>query len=303
MKKNILALGISALAIAVALASCDKPFVYTPGEPEDVSKTYVGALISGARNIEAAGEDIEVAFLRNSTSGALEVTLFLEDTTNIFSLASSTITFADGDSIAKATVKYDYANLVKDVTYNIVVGVASEELISEYVPANFPLAIIKAWQNLGLAQFYDGWFVGGPFEKTLLKSPDGSDTYRLVDPWTEEEVNAAMDGVNWDEGDLEYVSPFPYLEFSIDEKGNVKYDNVINLGFLGFGMTLHFLHPSMRKDAASEALNIMADEKVAQFCWYPVLRYSSAGYSWWGQTAYAWISFPGGPDLEEWLAE
>lgn len=289
MKKNFIALAVSACAIAIALASCEEAFVYVPGEAQDASKTYVGAVISTARSIEAAGADIEVPFVRNSKEGALEVNLYLEDTTGIFTLANPTITFADGDSIATAKVTYDYADLEMDVTYNINVGIASEELISEYVPSVFPLAVIKAWQNLGIAQFYDDWWVGGPFEKTLLKSPDGTETYRLMNPWSAEEV---------EEGGLEPGEGIAYLEFKIDADGLITYGPKVDLGFTYGGRTCHNWFPTAVGDADSVADNVMVAENVAQFVWYPVMN---QGKSWWGVSAVAYISFPGGPDLVELL--
>lgn len=289
MKKNFIALAVSACAIAIALASCEEPFVYVPGEAQDASKTYVGAVISTARSIEAAGADIEVPFVRNSKEGALEVNLYLEDTTGIFTLANPTITFADGDSIATAKVSYDYADLEMDVTYNINVGIASEELISEYIPSVFPLAVIKAWQNLGIAQFYDDWWVGGPFEKTLLKSPDGTETYRLMNPWTAEEVEAG--GLTPGEG-------IAYLEFKIDADGLITYGPKLDLGFTYGGRTCHNWFPTAVGDADSVADNAMVAENVAQFVWYPVMN---QGKTWWGVSAVAYLSFPGGPDLVELL--
>ena len=289
MKKNFIALAVSACAIAIALASCEEAFVYVPGEAQDTSKTYVGAVISTARSIEAAGADIEVPFVRNSKEGALEVNLYLEDTTGIFTLANPTITFADGDSIATAKVIYDYADLEMDVTYNINVGIASEELISEYIPSVFPLAVIKAWQNLGIAQFYDDWWVGGPFEKTLLKSPDGTETYRLMNPWSAEEVEA---------GGLEPGEGIAYLEFKIDADGLITYGPKVDLGFTYGGRTCHNWFPTAVGDADSVADNAMVTENVAQFVWYPVMN---QGKTWWGVSAVAYLSFPGGPDLVELL--
>lgn len=289
MKKNFIALAVSACAIAIALASCEEAFVYVPGEAQDTSKTYVGAVISTARSIEAAGADIEVPFVRNGKEGALEVNLFLEDTTGIFTLANPTITFADGDSIATAKVTYDYADLEMDVTYNINVGIASEELISEYIPSVFPLAVIKAWQNLGIAQFYDDWWVGGPFEKTLLKSPDGTETYRLMNPWSAEEV---------EEAELEPGEGIAYLEFKIDADGLITYGPKVDLGFKYGGRTCHNWFPTAVGDADSVADNAMVTENVAKFVWYPVMN---QGKTWWGVSAEAYISFPGGPDLVDFL--
>lgn len=294
MKRINIFNAIPVIALAVAFVSCEKQFQYTPAPAESVSKTYVGADVNANRNVEAGGEDLQVSFVRNTTSGALEVNLFLEDTTGIFTLKTPTITFADGDSLASALVSYDYADLVMDVRYDITVGVADTDLVSQYLPANASISCIKAWENLGTAQFYDDWWLGFVCEKTLLKSPDGSLTYRLVEPWSEDEVTDAG---------LDFVSQLPYLEFAVDDEGIITYARRLDMGFTFSGMTCHMLHPSARNDAESAAKNLMVMPNVAQFTWYPILDYNpeTGGFRWWGTTGVAYISFPGGPDLVELL--
>ena len=295
MKKNIISRVILASAFALALVSCSQEFKYEPAKADDFSKsTYVGADVNAKRSYEVSGDDIFVPFLRNTTEGTLEVTLEMTDTSGIFKLDTPTITFADGDSLASAKVSYNYADLVMDVVYYFNIEVTNEDLLSSFVPATFPVSCIKAWENLGTAQFYDQWWVEGPFEKTLLKSPDGSENYRLVEPWNEEEVTDAG---------LAFVSQVPYLEFSVDDEGIITYAKRLDMGFKFSGMTCHMLHPTARKDAESAAKNCMVMANVAQFCWYPIVNYDpeSGSFSWWGETAYAWISFPGGPDLAELL--
>lgn len=292
MKSNLYSKAIVALFIGLAFAACTKTYEYVPAEPEDASKTYVGADITAARSIEADGTALEIPFVRNTTTGDLEVSVVLDDPSGLFSLASQTIKFANGEKTASAKISYSYDALVSETIYNISVALASAEYASEYRPVAFPVACKKAWQNLGIAQFYDGWWVGGPFEKTLLKAPDGSETYRLVNPWDQKAV---------EEGGLTFVSEIPYLEFSVDADGIITYDEVLNMGFTFQGYTCHMLHPSKRKDAESAAENVMLMDKLAQFCWYPVMDYDEDGYRWWGKTAYAYLSFPGGPDLNELL--
>lgn len=292
MKKNIISKVILASAFALALVSCSQEFKYEPAAAEDLSKsTYVGADINAARYLEIAGEDIAISFVRNNKEGALDVNLAIEDTSNIFSLKSPTITFADGDSATTAYVKYDYDKLDMKYTYGFTVSITDKDVISSYMPSTFPLTCIKAWQNLGIAQFYDQWWLDALCEKTLLKSPDGSDTYRLVEPWNEEEVAET--------GYLTFTEQMPYLEFSVDSKGNITYGPKIDLGFTFNGKTCHNWYPGLVGSMAADATkNVMVMDKVAQFCWIPLMN---SGASWWGQTAYAWISFPGGPDLAELL--
>ena len=282
---NQLSKAIPAFIIGLSLLACTKEFVYTPAEPEDATKTYVGADPTAPRSLDVDGADIIVPFLRNNASGDLEVPVVVNDPSGLFKLSKSTIKFANGSKTANAVVSYSYDALVPETVYNITVEIA-DDYASKYSIATFPIACKKAWQNLGTAQFYDDWWVGGPFEKTLLKSPDGTETYRLMNPWTAEEVAA---------GGLEPGDGIPYLEFFIDEKGLITYGPKLNLGFYYGGRTCHNWFPTAVGDPDSVAANCMVMDKVAQFTWYPVMN---EGKSWWGISAVAYISFPGGPDLK-----
>lgn len=282
---------IPALVVALTMVACSEGYQYTPADPEP-SKTFVSADLTAPRNLDVDGSNILVPFVRTSADGDLTVNLYLDDPSGLFSLVNSSLTFASGETTANAEVAYSYDALDATSTYTFDVGVSSAENLSEYRPAALPISCKKAWQNLGICQFYDDWWVGGPFEKVLLKAPDGSETYRLMNPWTEEEVTA---------GGLDFVKPYPYLEFYVDDEGVITYAERLDMGFNYSGMTCHMLHPSARGDAESAAENAMIMEGVAQFCWYPILDYNDGSFRWWGVTSYAYISFPGGPDLAELL--
>lgn len=271
----------------LALAACADKAEYTPAPQEDSSKTYVRVDDSAPRSLDVDGADIVVPLIRNNASGALDVTVALEDTSSLFTLNSATVSFADGETTANAVVSYSYDSLDPAATYSIAVSITSEGITSEYAPIALPMQCKKAWQNLGMAQFYDDWWVGGPFEKQLLKAPDGTETYRLVNPWDQATVV---------ENGFEFVSELPYIEFYVAEDGSITYED-ITLGFTFSGMSCHMWHPATMGDADGVALNVLSDN-VATFYWYPVL---AEGASWWGTAAYAFISFPGGPDLSELL--
>ena len=283
---------IPAFAIALAFVACSKTDVYTPAEREDDSKVVVFADLTAPRSLEVDGTDIQVPLVRTAGAGDLEVSVTLDDASGIFSLKNPTVKFANGETKAYATVSYSYDALVPDTQYGFAVRVTSEEYTSEYRPKAAPVTCVKAWQNLGQAQFYDDWWIGGPYEKTLLKSPDGSEKYRLVDPWEKSVLEK--------EG-FEYNGGLPYLEFSIEEDGSITYNHLINLGFVYSGMTCHFLHPAEEEDDEAVAKNKMVMDGLAQFCWYPILDYSNGSFRWWGKTSVAYISFPGGPDLRKLL--
>ena len=280
--------------LSLAFVACVNEEEYVPAPQEDATKTIVRADETAPRTLDIDGSDIQVPFVRNNTSGSLDVNVVLEDASGIFSLASTTVSFADGAATAYAVVSYSYDALDPAAVYDLSVRITSEEYTSQYAAVAFPMSCKKAWQNLGIAQFYDDWWVGGPMEKQLIKAPDGTETYRLINPWDKESVVS---------GGLTFESEIPYLEFVINEDGTISYSKIINLGFTFSGMTCHNAHPAALGDDASAAANKMVTENVAQFCWYPILNFnpSSGGYSWWGVTAVAYISFPGGPDLAELL--
>ena len=263
MKTNNIFKVVLCSMFAMSLAACVEE-AYVPAPVEDSSKTYVRADETAPRNLDVDGSDIMVPFVRTNTSGAMDVTVALADTSGIFTLNSTTIT----------------------------VAMTTEDAASQYSAVALPMTCKKAWQNLGMAQWYDDWWIGGPFEKQLLKAPDGTETYRLINPWDKQSVI---------DGGLDFVSELPYLEFVINEDGSISWGDVMNLGFTFSGKTCHHLHPSKQGNAEAAAMNVMVMENVAQFCWYPILNFTGSSFSWWGSTAVAYISFPGGPDLAELL--
>ena len=276
--------------IGLAFAACTVD-EYTPAPMEDSSKTYVSIDLTTPRNLDIDGSDILVPLTRTNAEGELTVTVALTDTSKLFTLADSKVKFASGDSVAYAAVSYSYDDIDPSATYGITVTI-TEGLTSEYAPAALPITCKKAWQNLGTAQWYDDWWIGGPYEKQLIKAPDGTETYRLLDPWDKASVTDAG---------LVFTENTPYLEFVINEDGSISWGQVMNLGFTFSGMTCHHLHPSAQGNAADAAKNAMVMENVARFCWYPILNFNGSSFSWWGRTAVAFISFPGGPDLSELL--
>lgn len=276
MKFNNISKAISVLAIGLSFAACTKTSDYVPADPEE-NKTYVGADINAPREIEADGADILVPFTRNKVTDAMDVNIFLDDASGIFTLENSSLHFDAGQATAYATVTYSYDDLVPETIYNISVELASAEYASQYRAVAFPIAAKKAWQNLGLAVVYDDWWLEDYVERTLLKAPDGTETYRLMNPWDKASVEAAG---------LTYVGGMDYIEFTISDEGQVSWggDKILNLPIQFSGRTTHMLHPSQRKDAASTAKNKLVAPGIVNICYYPILNYNNGSFSWWGVT-------------------
>lgn len=279
--------------LSLALVACVDDFEYTPAPAEDASKSYAGVDMNAPRNLDIDGSDIKVPFVRTNATSAMDITVALTDTSGLFTLKNATISFAAGETTANAEVSYSYDALDPAAEYAITVAITAGE-VSQYTSPALPMTCKKAWQNLGVAQWYDDWWIGGPFEKTLLKSPTGEERYRLVNPWDKASV---------EEGGLEFVEEIPYLEFTIDENGLIHYGSMLGMGFNFNGTQCLNVYPSALGYDDFSPYNCMVEENVARFLWFPVFNYnpSTGGMSWWGKTAEAYISFPGGPDLTEYL--
>lgn len=277
--------------LSLALVACVDNYEYTPAPQEDANKTYVKVDETTPRNLDVDGSDIIVPFVRTNASSAMDITVALNDTSGLFTLKNTTVSFAAGETTANAEVSYSYDALDPAATYGITVGMTAGEA-SEYTAVALPMTCKKAWQNLGMAQFYEGFWFGAfigenyIFEKQLLKAPDGTETYKLVDPWDK----ATSDAIGY-----AYFGPSPDFIFYIDEEGYITYPD-IDLGISPDGSrTTHYWFPKGVIDADIEK-NRMVMENVAQIMWIPLLN---NGASWYGQSFPAYISFPGGPDLAE----
>ena len=273
--------------------SCDKGYEYEPGKAEQIKGNENNVTIdpSTVRKIDADGSDIQILLTRTNTDEAATVSLSLTDTTGIFNLKSESVTFDAGEDSVYALVAYSYDNMDSKTTYTVELAITDESLVSSYGVKSISFTCTKAWKKLGTVQFYEGWFFGYIWEKELIQSPDGLPVYRLLQPFTKSDIE--------DEGYV-FVKEVPYLEFSI-QNDTVIIPNEFELGFVFSGYDCYFLGPN-KAPMALEASVVDASNMIT-INWYPGL-YSGGKYAAsWSRASFALISLPGGPDLEEVLAE
>lgn len=278
---------VSALSLAFVACTVEE---YTPAPMEDQSKTYVRADETAPRSLDIDGTDILVPFVRNTKTDPLDVTVELTDTSGIFALKTPTISFADGDSTAFAAVSYSYDALDPAAVYSISVTIKSEEVTSQYAAVAFPLECKKAWKKLGKGQFIDYYFIGILSEKEFIQSPDGSLTYRMLNPFTQNEIEAAQ---------CTFEAEIPYIEFSIAADGSVSWGDYFSTGFGYGGYSIYYANPDWYNgNTAAAAQNALLAENLVQIC-YTAAAVSGGSIAGSYGTGYAFISLPGGPDLAE----
>lgn len=290
MKTNNIFKVIICSFLGLAAASCAEKMEYTPAPLEDATKTYVRADETAPRNLDIDGTDILVPFVRNTKTGALDVNVALSDTSGIFTLKTPTITFAEGDSTAFAAVSYSYDALDPAAVYSLSVTITSEEATSQYAAAAFPLSCKKAWKKLGKGQFIDYFFIGILSEKEFIQSPDGSLTYRMLNPFTQNEIETAK---------CTFEAEIPYIEFSIAADGSVSWGDYFSTGFGYGGYSIYYGNPYWYNgNTAAAAENKLLAENLVQIC-YTATAVSGGSIAGSYGTGYAFISLPGGPDLAE----
>lgn len=291
MNTNILSKVVFGSFLALALAACTEEFVYTPAPQEDATKTYVKVDETAQRSYDVDGSDILVPFVRTSGDGAQEITVALADTSGLFSLKSTTVSFAAGETTAHAAVTYSYDAMDPNATYGFTVSIASGET-SQYTPIALPLTCKKAWKKLGKGQFADTFFIGIISEKEFIQSPDGTPKYRMLNPFTKDEIESAG---------CVFESEIPYIEFTIGEDGSVYWGDYFSTGF-GYGSySIFYGNPNWYNgNAEAAAQNAVVGENLIQIC-YVATAVSGGKIAGSYGMGYSYMSLPGGPDLNELL--
>ena len=275
--------------LGLSLVACTEE-AYVPAPQEDASMTYVKVDETAARNLDVDGSDILVPFVRNNASGALDVTVSIADTSGIFTLKNTTVSFAAGETTATAAVSYSYDALDPNSQYAFSVCLTSEEVMSQYTAVNFPVVCKKAWKKLGKGQFADWYFIGIISEKEFIQSPDGTQKYRMLNPFTKDEMAAAG---------CTYEKESPYIEFTIAEDGSVAWGDNFHTGFAYGGYSIYYANPNWYNgNAAAAANNAVIAENLIQIC-YTAMAVSGGSIAGSYGTGYAFMSLPGGPNLAD----
>ena len=291
MKTNNIFKVVLSSFVALSLAACVEE-AYVPAPVEDSSKTYVRADETAPRNLDVDGTDIQVPFVRNNTSGAMDVTVALTDPSGLFSLNSNTVSFADGQKTAYASVSYSYDDLDPTSEYSISVVITDEDAVSQYTANAFPMTCKKAWKKLGKGQFADMYFIGIISEKEFIQSPDGTPKYRMLNPFTKAEIQAAG---------CSFEKEIPYIEFTIAADGSVSWGNNFSTGFGYGGYSIYYANPNWYNgNAAAAAENAVVAENLIQIC-YTALAVTGGSIAGSYGTGYAYMSLPGGPNLADLL--
>ena len=157
MKTNNMFKAALCAVLGLSLVSCAED-AYVPAPQEDASKTYVRVDASAARNLDIDGSDIQVPFVRSNKSGAMDITVSLADTSGLFTLKSTTVSFAADKDTAYAAVSYSYDDLDPAAQYAIAVSMTNEDVASQYTAVTLPMT---ARRHGRISVWHSGMTTGG----------------------------------------------------------------------------------------------------------------------------------------------
>lgn len=179
--KNILKYTLSVLFVA-SLASCTTEkvqydFQANPGP----HVTFQSDKLKLPGVTEEDNNKLFVPLYRANLNGEATVAVALDCPEGLLELASETVTFKDGESVAQIELNYDYSQLTakpESVTLSIV---DEKDLAFEgYASTTFSFVKYLNYELVGTGYYYSYAF--GDWEQDVYKA-EGEDYYRLPDCW------------------------------------------------------------------------------------------------------------------------
>lgn len=182
--KSIVSFG----AVVLAVAACQKPEEFKPGEP-DADGCYGVYFDETSISEVFAPEDekiMEITLLRTQKDGAITVPLVV-DASSEGVLKFSELKFDDGAGEATLTVTMD-AKAEIGVEYTATVTIEDPQYASRYgvhaTTADLSVLIDK-WNSLGKAKVHDTFFFENEYEVALEQNDLNKNRFRLVAPYAE----------------------------------------------------------------------------------------------------------------------
>lgn len=240
---------LCALACLLTLSwtACTDEVDYTPTVPTDgVAGVYFPDGQASSYTLSEDTTAFSFFICRTDSVGEQYVDLVVEsDSAASAQLTIPTsVTFADGDSVAEIIVTYDPTKLVRGDSYSFNVSVAVTDAMNykntayEAV-AKFP--VLADWQPIGKATYFDTYFFYEPYKVELEQNQVKPNQFRLHLPYMPGFENVEVEGYTPDSYDTDAMDEYLYFEVleagktfqgvEITKPGLVYFD-IYNTGFV-----------------------------------------------------------------------
>ena len=187
-----LASALMVLPMLAALTACsDDDGKYTPAEKLSNAQVFFSNELPSTQDIAIDGTSFVVPINRVNTDGELTVQLNVEqDEASLFNIPTS-VTFADGESVAYITITYDPAKQEYDALHPITISIAEESYTTPYGDTSytFQAGPLAPWEDMGNAIYREDmistWYGVDnlEYEVPIQKNSLVEGLYRLVNPY------------------------------------------------------------------------------------------------------------------------
>ena len=120
-------MALTALFAVIGLASCSSDDYQMVGKPDN-AQVYFSSDMATEFNINEGQNSVDVEVRRVKTEGALTVNIESSDEAGLFTIPSS-VSFADGENVAKLTISFDFASLKNNTVYPVSLRLKDETTI------------------------------------------------------------------------------------------------------------------------------------------------------------------------------
>lgn len=179
--KNILKYTLCVLGFAALVACTQEKVTYDFGENPGPAVTFQSEKLKLSAVTEEDNNKLFVPLYRANLNGDATVAVALDCPEGLLELASETVIFKDGESVAQIELNYDYSKLTakpESVTLSIV---DEKDLAFDgFASTTFTFVKYLKYEPVGSGYYYSAAF--GDWEQAVYKA-EGENYYRLPDCW------------------------------------------------------------------------------------------------------------------------
>lgn len=176
-------------ALALVLGSCTEEFEYT-GATAEGEQVYFSNALSSTVNLDPEANEVKIPVNRIQRNGELTVELTVtrpgEMTLNI----PTSVSFADGDSVAYLTIGYDAEKIALGQYEEVTLAIKNSEYTTPYGNSSYTFAIgASEWESVGKGLYRDVIFSAFYGLESMTYNVDIEQSsvtpgiYRIVSPY------------------------------------------------------------------------------------------------------------------------
>ena len=175
--------------LALALGSCTEEFEYT-GTTIEGEQVYFSNTLPATIDLDRNAGEVRIPVNRIQRSGQLTVNLTVTTSENCAVNVPSSVTFADGDSVAYLSISYDPSTIELGHYDNVTLAIADSAYTTPYGAASYTFQVgLSEWQTMGTGLYRDVLFAkfygleGLTYNVEIPQSVITPGIYRVVSPY------------------------------------------------------------------------------------------------------------------------